>query len=192
MTVFYKIFCDIFEFVFMEKKLSKELNSLVNPSKDIATVGEFIKTYNFTLTPYLRFLDLVSELGEFTEVVIAKNLDLNYLKEEVGDLYYSILALCFELKVNLTLYKNKLNQDNKSDLTVSIGKLAKVLLNATNYGKSDSFVLELETFEHLILEVIEKLNNICALNSFSLKGALLSSINKYKQRFEKYNKISSS
>lgn len=78
-----------------------------NNSTMQVSVNEFIEKYNLQSDVATRYIDLMSELGEFgKEILISTKygkteLEVNArMADEIGDCLFSMLALCCELGVN--------------------------------------------------------------------------------------------
>ncbi len=74
-------------------------------------VDIFVKHYGLYIEPEYRFMDLVSELGEVSKQIIAqtdygdkeKIEKTEYLEEELGDLYFSLIVLANSLNIDLDI-----------------------------------------------------------------------------------------
>jgi len=71
------------------------------------SVNDFIEKYNLQSDIQTRYIDLMSELGEFgKEILIStkygkKELEVNeQMADEIGDCLFSMLALCYEMGVD--------------------------------------------------------------------------------------------
>lgn len=77
-------------------------------------VQSFNEKYGLCCKPEFRLLDLVSETGELSKDILnhskygLQKVDLNpaYYREEMGDIYYSLLSLANELDVDLSIELN--------------------------------------------------------------------------------------
>ena len=70
-------------------------------------VEDFIKEYQLSCGEKVRYMDLVSEIGELGKEIIKstsygkEKFNLNEaVIEEMGDCIFSMLALCVELEIN--------------------------------------------------------------------------------------------
>jgi len=70
-------------------------------------VSEFISKYSLQTSEHIRYIDLVSEIGELGKEILAstsygKNTytQTSSSTEELGDCIFSLLALCYEMNVN--------------------------------------------------------------------------------------------
>ncbi len=80
----------------------------------------FMKHYGLYIEPEYRFFDLVSELGEVAKQVIVqteygdKDIEkTEYLEEEFGDLYFSLIALANSLNIDLDIALEKVKEKYK-------------------------------------------------------------------------------
>ena len=71
------------------------------------TVNDFIKKYSLETAPEIRYIDLVSEIGELGKEILKGNNygkdNLNFtdnLESEIGDSLFSLLAMCNELDID--------------------------------------------------------------------------------------------
>lgn len=93
--------------------------------------AKFIQKSELCLSPESRILDICSEFGEVFDSLAGRG----DLREEVGDLLFSSLALCSELGLNdLTIAPQ--NGAGPADLAKGLGHLAKELLKSTDYGRN--------------------------------------------------------
>jgi len=72
-----------------------------------ATVKEFVEKYKLQSDIKTRYIDLVSELGEFGKEILVSSkygkekLEVNaQMLDEIGDCLFSILALCCEMGID--------------------------------------------------------------------------------------------
>lgn len=71
-------------------------------------VEDFIKEYDLACTEKIRYMDLVSEVGELGKEII-KSCDYGKqefestleIKDEMGDCLFALIALCCEMNINV-------------------------------------------------------------------------------------------
>ncbi len=97
--------------------------------------AKFIQKSELCLSPEARVLDICSEFGEVFDSLAGRG----DLREEVGDLLFSSLALCSELGLKELAIELQ-SGSGPVDLAKSLGLLAKELLKSTNYGRSQQRV----------------------------------------------------
>lgn len=93
-------------------------------------VNDLIDKYNLNITTEIRYVDLVSEIGELgKEIIKATNYNQKEFsvtkdtKGELGDCLFSLLALCSNLDINANealeeaLYKYKKRFEEKGSIS---------------------------------------------------------------------------
>ncbi len=77
-------------------------------------VDIFMNSFNLDIKPEYRLLDVVAELGEVCNQVLSQTsygeedfLRSKHLEEEIGDLYFSLIALANRLNIDLDLCLEK-------------------------------------------------------------------------------------
>ena len=72
-------------------------------------VNELIKKYNLESSTEIRFIDLVSEIGELGKEILKGNdygkknfSNTDNIESEVGDVFFSLICVDNDLKIDLT------------------------------------------------------------------------------------------
>ena len=72
-------------------------------------VNELIKKYNLESSTEIRFIDLVSEIGELGKEILKGNdygkknfFNTDNIEFEVGDVFFSLICVANDLKIDLT------------------------------------------------------------------------------------------
>ena len=84
-------------------------------------VNDFIKKYKLQTDEQIRYIDLVSEVGELGKEIIKGSdygkklfVKTNQTQNEIGDCIFSLLALCCSLDINAEeAVKNSLSKYQK-------------------------------------------------------------------------------
>ena len=93
-------------------------------------VNELIKKYNLESSTEIRFIDLVSEIGELGKEILKGNdygkknfSNTDNIESEVGDLFFSLICVANDLNIDLTKALDKvLNKyDNRFSNNGHIG-----------------------------------------------------------------------
>jgi uncharacterized protein YabN with tetrapyrrole methylase and pyrophosphatase domain len=89
-------------------------------------VEDFIKEYNLNCTEKIRYMDLVSEVGELGKEIIKS---CNYgkqefectleIKDEMGDCLFSLIALCYEMNINVNSALNSSIEKYKNRFSIN-------------------------------------------------------------------------
>ena len=72
-------------------------------------VNELIKKYNLESSTEIRFIDLVSEIGELGKEILKGNdygkkdfFNTDNIESEVGDVFFSLICVANDLNIDLT------------------------------------------------------------------------------------------
>lgn len=149
------------------------------PSDLLMRVETFLNRSNLFLAPAERILDICSEFGEVFDSLSGKG-DLN---EEIGDLLFSSLALCSELKIREMLVPS-VKGIGPAELATSLGRLAKEDLKATNYGK-DKQAIASDGLRSAASEFATKVIQFAVDKCLDPETALAAVLLKYESRIER-------
>lgn len=156
--------------------------------RDLELVSQFLRLHQISVPAPFRILDIVSEFAELDAEMhrkISGPTVSDTISEEIGDLYFSLLAFTIENNLEITEISAITEDRVCQSIQGSLGNLSKEILRTTNYGQAPENSPTSDRVRDIVRSLFQSIKVIVHDNELELSNCLENVLDKYNERFRK-------